>query len=90
MKSNYYYRLTETDLLLMYGITTEQTIIIAILLTTINKRSETTSAIGPKTAIPMGRKPENIEFRSPKTLSSEARTLFPASWCQHFLEVLLW
>ena len=34
MKSNLYYRLTETDLLLMYGITTEQTIIIAILLTT--------------------------------------------------------
>ena len=68
MKSNLYYRLTETDILLMYGITTEQTIIIAILLTTINKRSETTSAIGPKTAIPMGRKPENIEFRSPNTL----------------------
>ena len=54
MKSNLYYRLTETDLLLIYGITTEQTIIIAILLTTINKRSETTSAIRPKTAIPMG------------------------------------
>ena len=68
MKSNHYYRLTGTDLLLKDGITTEQTIIIAILLTTINIRSETTSAIGPKTAIPMGRKPENIEFRSPNTL----------------------
>ena len=46
------------------------------LLTTISRRSDIQSAGGPKRAMPIGRKPEYIEFKSPKIRPC----IFPATF----------